>query len=234
MLTQTIQMEWLWDLAREYRNFVKNSDFFKSVSLASSPEDFQWIRQLYHLCCDFTAATALRYGNCDDPRFRDVFAKHAAEEVEHPKQLAIWMRKFGLLAKDENPNSVPPTLETLALGSYFIRSVTREPIAHQIITLNLMGEGLAVDFFNTVNPELTRVGLTPEGYWLVHQEADVGHQILGLDLIPQCEKNTTKGREYSRTIWEISSLWRQVFDSWSVISMRQKVQIPTPAELNLN
>lgn len=234
MLTKTVPVEWLWEMAQEYRDWLKNSSFYKTIALASSSADFQWIRQLYHLSCDFTAATALRYGKCEDPRFRDVFAEHAAEEVEHPRELANWMREFGFLAPGEAPTKVAPTLETLALGSYFIRSVIREPIAHQIITLNLMTEGIAIDFYSRVNPKLAELGLTPKGYWLVHQEADTEHQTLGLDLIPQCEKDSLLGQKYSITAWEVASLWKQVFDSWSSISMRQKVQIPILGKLEFN
>jgi hypothetical protein len=136
-------MQWLVDLASEYRRILRSNLFYKTLVVASSPADFKWIRQLYYLSCDFTAAVALRYGSCNDQRFRDAFGQHAAEEVEHPAELAYWMRKYGLLAADEDPTSVPPTLETLALGSYFIRSAMREPIAHQIITLNLISEGMA-------------------------------------------------------------------------------------------
>ena len=234
MLTHTVPMQWLWDLAQEYRDFVRSSPFFETISLASSPAEFQWVRQLYHLSSDFTSAVAIRYAKCDDPRFRDAFGEHAAEEVEHPHDLAVWMREFGFLASDEAPTSVPPTLETLALGSYWLRSAIREPIAHQIITLNLMTEGIALDFYANVNPKLAELGLTPKGYWLAHQEADVEHQMLGLDLIPQHEKDSSVGREYARIVWETANLWKQVFDSWSSFSRGQKMTIPTPEELALN
>lgn len=233
MTTKTLQMQWLEKIAQEYRDWLKNSFFYKMVALASSPADFNWIRQLYHLSSDFTAATAIRYGKCDDPRFRDIFAEHAAEEVDHPKQLASWMREYGFLASQEAPTEVAPTLETLALGAYFIRSVIREPFAHQIITLNLITEGIAIDFYANVNPKLAELGLTPKGYWLVHQEADTEHQIMGLDLIPQCDRDSHLGKKYAHTAWEVANLWKQVLDSWSNISTRQ-IQIPTSKKIVLN
>ncbi len=223
MLTSTTSMQWLWDLAQEYRDFVKSSPFYKSVSVATSSADFQWIRQLYYLSSDFSAATAIRYGKCDDLSFRDAFAEHAAAEVEHPHDLAVWMREFGFLAPDEAPTSVPPTLETLALGAYLIRSVIREPIAHQIITLNLVGEGIRVDFNAHINPKLAELGLTPKGYWTNHQATDIEHQTIGLDLIPPCEKDSPDGERYARIAWEVASLWKQLFDSWSNIAREQKI-----------
>lgn len=231
MLTRTAPMQWLVELVQEYREITTQNLFYKTVNLASSPKDFQWIRQLYYLSCDFTAAVALRYGSCHDPRFRDAFGEHAAEEVTHPEELATWMRSWGLLAADEHPTSIPPTFETLALGAYFIRSVMRESIAHQIITLNLVTEGLAYDFYTIINPKLAAVGLTPTGYWLVHQQADMEHQILGLDLIPECDLNSLCGRVYAHTVWELFSLWNQVFYSWSGMPIERKVQLPTPTEL---
>jgi hypothetical protein len=227
MLTRTIPMQWLWDLAEEYRSILRRSLFYKTVAAATCPADLKWIRQLYYLSCDFTAAVALRYGSCHDPRFRDAFAQHAAEEVEHPADLTHWMREYGFLAPDEPPTSVAPTLETLALGSYFVRSVTRESLAHQIITLNLMTEGMACDFYSAVNPKLAELGLFPKGYWIAHQEADVEHQLLGLDLIPQSEKGSPNGQAYTRTLWEVASLWAQVFESWTGIPQAHKVTMPT-------
>ncbi|QKQ75181.1 iron-containing redox enzyme family protein [Nostoc sp. TCL240-02] len=231
MLTHTIPMQWLIELVQEYRNITKRNLFYKTVNLASSPSDFQWIRQLYYLSCDFTAAVALRYGSCQDARFRDAFGEHAAEEVTHPEELADWMRESGLLAPDEQLTSIPPTFETLALGSYFIRSVMRESIAHQIITLNLVAEGLAYDFYAIVNPKLAEVGLTPKGYWLVHQESDMEHQTLGLELIPECERNSLCGRGYTHTMWEVFSLFNQLLYSWSGMPVEHKPQLPTPIEL---
>jgi hypothetical protein len=235
MTTSTIPVkQWLKNVQEEYRNLVKQSAFYKKVASASSVEDFQWIRQLYYLSCDFTAAVALRYGSCRDPRFRDAFGEHAAEEVTHPADLTEWMREFGFLAAGEEPMSVPPTFETLALGSYFLRSAIREPIPHQIITLNLMIEGMACDFYAAVNPKLAELGLTPKGYWAVHAKADMKHQILGLDLIPQSDPGSPSGKLYARTAWEVASLWSQEFEAWGDVPIERRLKLPSPAELALS
>jgi pyrroloquinoline quinone (PQQ) biosynthesis protein C len=227
MLNSVVPMGWLWEIAQKCRADLRSHSFYQSVANASSSKDFFWIHQLYHLSADFTAATALRYGKCDDPRFRDAFGEHAGEEVQHPAQLAKWMREFGFLNPDQLPTSVPPNLATLALGSYFIRSVMREPFAHQIITLNLITESIAVDFYAQVNPKLGELGLTPKEYWLVHQEADTHHQILGLDLIPQCRKDSPLGADYLRIVYDVTQLWRQLFDSWN-----QVIQCPDRSSPN--
>ena len=235
MTTTTIPArQWLKNLQEEYRRLIRKSAFFKKVASASSMEDFQWIRQLYYLSCDFTAAVALRYGSCRDPRFRDAFGEHAAEEVTHPADLTEWMREFGFLAADEDPMSVPPTFETLALGSYFLRSAVREPIPHQIITLNLMIEGMACDFYEAVNPKLDELGLTPKGYWAVHAKADMKHQILGLDLIPPTAPDSPSGISYAQTAWEVASLWVQEFEAWSGVPVERRLRLPSPMELALD
>ena len=232
MLTGTKSTSlWLQNLQGEYRSFVRQGAFFKKIATATAPVDFQWIRQLYYLSCDFTAAVALRYASCRDPLFRDAFGEHAAEEVTHPTDLTEWMREFGFLAADEEPMSVAPSFETLALGSYFIRSAMREPISHQIITLNLMIEGMACDFYAAVNPKLESLGLIPKGYWAVHSKADMKHQILGLDLLPQCEPDSPSGKLYARTAWEVATLWNQEFDAWSNIPAEQRLNLPSPEEL---
>jgi hypothetical protein len=226
MFTSTMPMQWLIDRASEYRTILRSNLIYKTLAVASSPADLKWIRQLYYVSSDFTAAVALRYASCNEQRFRDAFGQHGAEEIQHPAMLAEWMRKYGLLAPDEEPTSVPPTLETLALGSYFIRTVIREPIVHQILTLNLMAEVIAYDFFTVAIPKLAELGLNPEGYWHTHEAADIDHQVLGLDLIPQCEKNSLQGREYDRILREMASLWNQEFESWSAISQEHKVKKP--------
>lgn len=230
MQTTTIPTsQWLKTLQEEYTSIVRQSVFFKNVAKASSPADFKWIRQLYYLSCDFTAAVALRYGHCQDARFRNAFGEHAAEEVTHPADLVEWMREFGFLATDEEPTSVPPTLETLAIGSYLIRSVIREPIAHQIIIINLMSESVALELFSAVNPKLADLGLMPKGYWQAHAKADMKHQVLGLDLIAQCAPDSSAGRAYSQAIWEVASLFKQMFDSWGGVSADPSLRIPDPA-----
>ncbi|MGZ4992666.1 MAG: iron-containing redox enzyme family protein [Methylobacter sp.] len=222
---------WLMELQKAYRQLISESPFYIKLADTRSMDDLQWIRQMYYLSCDYTAAVALRYGSCRDPLFRDVFGEHAAEEVTHPADLAEWMREFGFLAVDEKPTSVPPSLDTLAYGGYFIRSVMREPIYHQVITLNLMVEGIASDLFSSVNPRLAELGLTPKGYWAVHAKADVKHQMLGLDLIPDHEPDSPEGSWYARIAWEVASLARNELDSLCGIPRQQRINLPLPQEL---
>lgn len=227
----SLTSHWLMRLQKAYRQLISDSPFYAGLADARSMDDLQWIRQMYYLSSDFTAAVALRYGSCLDQHFRDIFGEHAAEEVTHPHDLAVWMREFGFLAIDEEPTSVPPSLETLTYGGYFIRSVMREPICHQIITLNMMVEGIASDLFAAVNPKLAELELTPTGYWKVHEKADIKHQILGLDLIPDHEADSPMGSWYARIAWEVASLARNELDSWCGIPREQRQNLPLPQDL---
>lgn len=222
---------WLIKLQKAYRQLISEGPFYARLAAARSVDDLQWIRQLYYLSCDFTAAVAIRYGNCLDPRFRDVFGEHAAEEVTHPADLTVWLREFEFLKKGEVPNSVPPTLETLAYGGYFIRSVLREPIWHQIITLNLMVEGMAYDMFSAVNPRLAELGLTPSGYWEVHAKADMKHQVLGLDMLAYHEPDSPMGSAYARSAWQVASLASNELDAWAGIQRHRRRGLPLPQDL---
>ncbi len=227
----SVTNHWLMKLQKAYRQLISEGPFYAKLADAHSMADLQWIRQMYYLSCDFTAAVALRYGSCLDPRFRDIFGEHAAEEVTHPHDLTVWMREFGFLATAEEPTSVPPTLETVAYGGYFIRSVMREPIWHQIITLNLMVEGMASDLFSAVNPKLAELGLTPKGYWEVHAKADMKHQVLGLDLMAEHEPNSPMGNAYARSAWEVASLARNELDSWAGIPRHLRQNLPHPQDV---
>jgi hypothetical protein len=221
-------MQWLLDLAQEYRNILRSGFFYKALAEAATPADIRgWIRQLYHQSRDFTAlALPLRHTMCRDPQFKVCFGKHAIEEENHCQQLVDWMRRQGFLQPNESPLSVPATLETLAVNAYCFRSILCESSAHQIITLNLISEGISYDFFSAVIPKLQELGLPVGRYWLIHNEVDLYHLTMGLDLIEQCEKDSARGMVYARIAWEVASLYGQMLDSWSGLSSHRKIEPP--------
>jgi len=218
-------MQWLLILAEEYRSILRRGLFYETLALASKPADIRgWIRQLYYQSRDFTSALSLRYAMCHDLHFQGCFAQHAMEEVDHCEQLIDWMRKYGFLQLNESPTTVPATLETLVVNAYCFRSVFRESSAHQVIALNLISEGVSYDFFSAVNPKLEELGLKLGRYWQVHKEIDQEHLAMGLDLIPQCEKDSPEGKTYARIAWEVASLYGQMLASWSGTSVHQKIE----------
>jgi len=218
-------MQWLLSLAEEYRSRLRDGLFYKALELAKEPKDIGgWIRQLYYQSRDFTSALSLRYAICKDPRFQGCFALHAMEEVDHCEQVIDWMHKNGFLEPDESPTTVPATLLTISVNAYCFRSVLRESSAHQVIALNLISEGVSYDFFSSVNPKLEALGLRVGRYWQVHKEIDREHLAMGLDLIPQCEKDSPEGQVYARIAWEMACLYGQMLDSWSGISKHQNLE----------
>jgi pyrroloquinoline quinone (PQQ) biosynthesis protein C len=221
-------MQWLLSLAEEYRKSLRSGPFYKALAKASKPEDIRgWIRQLYYQSRDFTSALSLRHAMCQNPHFQGCFAKHAMEEVDHCEQVIAWMHQHGFLEPDESPTSVPATLETLSVNAYCFRSVLRESSTHQVIAMNLISEGVSYDFFSAVNPKLEALGLRVGRYWQVHKEIDREHLAMGLDLIPQCEKDSSEGKVYARIAWEMASLYGQMLDSWSGIYSHQRIEAPT-------
>lgn len=209
-------MQWLLELTEDYRRVLRSGSFYKTLARASSPTDIKdWVRQLYYLSSDYISSLALRHEFCREPRLNQEFAQHFFEESAHPEQLITWMRKHAFLGKDELPTTVPATLETIALTSYFFHSIIRQPITHQIIALNLVSEGVAFDFYSAVIPKLVELGLDDDPYWQAHTELDQDHLTVGFHLIPPCEQDSLSGQSYARTVWEVFSLYSQMLDSWS-------------------
>jgi pyrroloquinoline quinone (PQQ) biosynthesis protein C len=227
-------MQWLMNLADEYRNYLLQENFYKKLTKASKSEDISgWIHQLYYQSRDFTSALSLRHAMCKDPNLQACFAQHAMEEVDHCSQLETWMRQHRFLKPDKSPTSVPVTLETLTVSAYCFRSVLRESPAHQVIAMNLISEGVSYDFFSAVNPKLSELGLKVGRYWQVHKDIDRQHLAMGLDLIPQCDPDSPLGQTYGRIAWEMASLYGQMLDSWSDISSHKSQVIPQSTLINL-
>lgn len=221
-------MKWLLDLGAKYRQNLLSGSFYKQLSLASHPNDVRgWVRQLYHQSSDFTSALALRYSMCRDFRYQGCFAHHATEEVDHAALLLDWMYKHEFLLPTENPTSITPHLETQLVSAYCFRSVLRESYEHQVIAMNLISEGVSYDFFSAVIPAFARLGLKTNRYWVVHREIDQDHLAMGIDLIPQCDEDSTLGKEYSRIAWETTVLYGRMLDAWSVQSI-QGIQKTSP------
>ena len=213
-------MQWLLNLAEKHRAQLLSGVFYQTLDSVDSQSDITgWIRQLYYQSRDFTSALSLRHAMCRDLHFQSCFAQHAVEEVDHCEQLLEWMYTYRFLQPNESPNSIPARLETLSVSAYCFRSVLRESPAHQVIALNLISEGVSYDFFSAVTPKLEALGFSVGRYWKIHKQIDLQHLAMGLDLIPQCEENSPEGQHYARTIWEMSSLYGQMLDSWGQISI---------------
>ena len=198
-------MEWLFNDAEEYRSHIRRGAFFKELDSASRPGDLSWVHQLVHQSREFTQALCLRYSLCHDKAYQSIFARHAMEEVDHPDQLLAWIDEHGFL-KDERAGA-PPTRETSNTLSYCWRIATREPHDVQIVALNLLSEGVALDFYNAVIPVLRRLNILSGRYWNVHSDIDDQHLRLGFETFGDVAPDSPKGQIYRRVLWQSADLF---------------------------
>jgi hypothetical protein len=206
-------MDWLLNHAERYRSHIRSGPFFRRLARVERPSDLKWIHQLLHQSREFTQALCLRYSLCHDTRYQRVFAEHAFQEVDHPDQLVAWMSKHGFLAGGETANlaATPETLNSLA---FCWRSAVRESHDVQVVSLNVLSEGVALDFYAAVIPVLEQLGLLNGRYWRVHREVDEHHLRLGLDECGDVAIDSPTGMLYQRVLWHAAGLYHQMLSSW--------------------
>ena len=206
-------MEWLLECAESYRSQIRSGPFFQSLAYAERPSDLTWVHQLLHQSREFTQALCMRYSLCRDKNYQSIFAEHAFEEADHPDQLVAWMEKHGYLT-DMQSGGVPPTQQTINNLAFCWRSAVRESHDVQVVTLNVLSEGVALDFYTATIPVLERLGILSGRYWKVHREVDAGHLRLGLDRCGDVAKESPTGRAYQRMLWNSACLYHQMLSSW--------------------
>jgi hypothetical protein len=206
-------MNWLLDHAERYRSLIRSGPFFQSLTQAERPSDLKWTHQLLHQSREFTQALCLRYSMCNDRRFQSIFAEHAVEEADHPDQLIDWMNKHKFLEGGET-SAAPATQETLNNLAFCCRSAVRESPDVQIVALNVISEGVALDFYTSVIPVLAKLDIQTGRYWKVHREVDSHHLQLGLDRFGDVSPNSPTGQHYQRVLCHSASLYHQMLSSW--------------------
>jgi hypothetical protein len=155
----------------------------------------------------------MRYSLCRDKNYQSVFAEHAFEEADHPDQLLAWMTKHGFLDGME-AGAVPATQETINNLAFCWRSAVRESHDVQVVTLNVLSEGVALDFYTATIPVLERLSILSGRYWKVHREVDAGHLRLGLDRCGEVAVDSRTGMHYQRMLWHAACLYHQMLSSW--------------------
>jgi len=206
-------MDWLLDHAERYRSQIRTGPFFKKLARAERPSDLTWIHQLVHQSREFTQALCLRYSLCHDKRYQSIFAEHAVEEADHPDQLLAWMGKHGFL-DGANADIAPATQETVNNLAFCCRSAVREPHDVQVVALNVLSEGVALDFYSAVIPVLSQLDVLSGRYWKVHREVDAHHLQMGLDRCGDVSPDSPTGQHYKRVLWHSASLYHQMLASW--------------------
>jgi Iron-containing redox enzyme len=206
-------MDWLLHHAERYRCHIQSGPFFTRLAHAERPIDLIWVHQLLHQSREFTQALCLRYSLCRDKRFQSAFAEHAFEEADHPDLLVAWMDKHGFLEGGE-AGSVPATQDTINALAFCWRSAVHEPHDVQIVALNVLSEGVALDFFAAVIPVLAELDLLSGRYWKVHRDMDGRHLQLGLDRCYEVTPESPTGLRYQRVLWHAANLYHQMLSSW--------------------
>jgi hypothetical protein len=98
--------------------------------------------------------------------------------------------------------------------SFCWRSAMRDPHDVQVVALNVLSEGVALDFYSAVIPVLGQLGILSGRYWKVHREVDAHHLRLGLDRCGDVAADSPSGRRYQRALWHSASLYHQMLASW--------------------
>ena len=222
-------MQWLLEQAETYREQIRTSPFFSALSQTSKVSDLLWAHQLLHQSREFTQALCLRYALCKDARFRGIFAEHAAEEADHPNQLAHWMHRHGLLESAET-DPLPATQETIDCLALCTRAALREDAGTQVVVLNVLSEGVALDFYTAVIPVLSRLDVLTGLYWKVHREVDSHHLQMGLEHLGAISPESSEGQRYHRALHHAALRYRSMLDSWAAATRNPTLQERSPID----
>lgn len=206
-------MDWVLSASEYYRSQIRNGKFFENLEQVQRVEDLTWVHQLVHQSREFTQALCLRSALCADRTFQRIFSSHAVEEADHPNQLVQWMRKNGFLEGVE-AGGVPPTSATLDCLSFCWRAALYEDRAGQVAILNVLSEGVALDFYAGVIPVLERLNVLSGRYWTVHREVDAHHLRLGLDECEPVVADSEAGRRLHDKLRHAAELYDRMLSSW--------------------
>lgn len=215
-------MEWVVELGRLYGEEIKKGPLFQKLPAARIKEDLTpLIRQLWWQSDRFIKTLIERAQRCDESRagLKKVFTHHALEERNHPAMLVTWMRKHGFLGEQESPASVPAMRATLACIRLNDNLLDRS-LDHQVIALNVLGERIALDFFNAMVPVLKRLDVLDESdqgeheYWEVHGAVDAQHLRYGLGHCKAVSPASAEGQAIQKLLWTYANAYHEMLAAW--------------------
>lgn len=211
-------MEWILPHAEQYRRALRSGAIFNLFGRRDDRDTARrwtsrWAPQLLHQSREFTQALSLRYARCSDAAYVNDFCEHAGEEIDHPTLLTRWMQ-----TNDIWPYAVA-TPETIDSVAFCWRSAMCDPHDVQVIALNVLSEGVALDFYSAAIPFLEWLGLESGKYWRQHREVDAHHLRLGLDRIAPCEPQSDRGKGYLRVLSHATRLYDGMLTSWARLSL---------------
>lgn len=209
-------MEWLIEKCDTLMSAVRSGPFFKKIKTRDYPVVARrwlglWLPQLLHQSVEYTSALALRSALCRDDRYFPVFRDHDVHEGEHPDMLRRFALKNGIALDAQ------PTVQTIDSLAFCWRSALRQPPELQVLTLNLISETVALEFYRSVIPFLEWLDLPVDGYWIVHKHGDEIHRRMGLDLLPSVEATSPTGVVWHDTMVHCSRLYHSMLTSWATM-----------------
>lgn len=220
---------WMLALGVQLRSEISSRSWRARVGC---DRNLAWTHQLAWQSVEFTQTLGLQWALSNDRLTRGTHADHAADEARHPAQLRSWMDEQNLLV--EAPFlGVPPTDQTVVLMSFNTRVAMREQHAVRVGVLNVLGEGVALDFFTAaidaladadlrdtqqgISPDLVPRRLGPSAkFWRIHKAVDGDHLMLGLSELHYLPQSCPRGQDVERLMRLGARLYGEALDSWFV------------------
>ncbi len=175
-----------------------------------------WVSPLQRQARGITQLMSLRAGLCTS-EFRAAYAEHAAEEASHPDDLRQWMCAQGILERDTALSRMQhmATVDNLGLCAYVC---LYEPDPVKVAVMNVVTEGVALDFYTAVIPALERMDrMSGPGsrYWRVHKAVDSVHMLLGTELCEWVTVDDPMGVRCRDMALRSMSLYDSMLESWA-------------------
>lgn|SRR5678816_3794542 len=214
-------MEWILHEAEKHRVEIRSGAFFGR--LRKRPDvvaDLHWLgRWSPQLLCQslgFTRSLCLRYALCSNDRLIDPWCRHASEEIDHPAQLRSWMASW-MHDEIEIALESQPTAPTLDVVELCWNAATDGTLDIQI-AVNVISEGVALDFFTAAIPFLDRLRLHYGPYWSIHREIDNAHLRLGVDALEHCEPTSIRGQAILGMLRDGALAYHKMLESWAALA----------------
>ncbi len=152
----------------QIREHICANKFFTELR-AGHLDNRLWLWQLLHHSTAFTKALALRSGLCTDNELvQKLFAEHNQEEASHPEKLRAYMRAEGFFDNRARQPAVTP--QTWICGEHHRKMAYISDRQIQSVVFNVIGEGVALDFFTAVNRRFPDVP-----FFQLHADVDHKH-----------------------------------------------------------
>lgn len=210
--------DWIMKMAEELRAEIRKGPFFRRLKEYQS---LTWVQPLRYHSIEFTHALGMRWAMCPaGSPFRSVYAEHAAEEAEHPQQLDEWMAAESL-SHNLVHEMAYVSRHTVILGAFCLYAALRCPDYVGVPVLNVLSEGVALDFYTAVIPVLERRDRLSKAsrYWRVHRAVDGDHLEMGMHQLGQLYReigmHTPMGCMIRDAMVRAADLYQAAETSWS-------------------